>query len=144
MITGLFPVVCSTDVAASRAFYAEYFGFRTIFDADWYMQLESPDGSKPQLGIVARDHESVPEPHRRDPAGVLISIEVDDVDKAYARIVACGVDIALSLRDEAFGQRHFIAVEPSGALVDVIKPIPPTGEYVDLYAAAAAVAAGGK
>lgn len=136
MITALFPVVCSTDVAASRAFYAEYFGFRTIFDAEWYVQLEAPDGAKPQLGIVARDHESVPAAFRRDPAGLLISLEVDDVDSLYARLVAGGVEVAQTLRDEAFGQRHFIVVEPSGALVDVITPIPPTGEFVALYEAA--------
>lgn len=136
MITGLFPVLCSTDVAASRAFYAEYFGFQAIFDAEWYVQLEAPDGAKPQLGIVARDHGSVPAAHRRDPAGVLISLEVDDVDVLYSRLVADGVEVALPLRDEAFGQRHFIVVEPSGAMVDVIKPIPPTGEFVALDEAA--------
>jgi hypothetical protein len=45
--------------------------------------------------------------------------------------------VVLSLRSEAFGQRHFIAVDPDGTLVDVITPIPPTGEYVALYAAMA-------
>jgi catechol 2,3-dioxygenase-like lactoylglutathione lyase family enzyme len=136
MITSVFPVVCSADVAASREFYVSTFGFRVIFDSGWYVQLEAPDGSRPQLGVVERDHESVPEPHRRDPAGVLVSIEVDDVDAVYARIASSGLEVALSLRDEAFGQRHFMVVEPSGALVDVIKPIPPTGEFVALYAAA--------
>lgn len=40
----------------------------------------------------------------------------------------------LPLRSEAFGQRHFIAAGPDGVLVDVITPIPPTGEFVDAFA----------
>ena len=40
----------------------------------------------------------------------------------------------LSLRSETFGQRHFMTVDPSGTLVDVITPIPPVPDYADLYA----------
>ena len=35
----------------------------------------------------------------------------------------------LDLKDEAFGQRHFIISDPAGVLIDVITPIPMTGEF---------------
>jgi hypothetical protein len=38
------------------------------------------------------------------------------------------------LRDEDFGQRHFITADPNGVLIDVIKPIPPSAEFAELYA----------
>ena len=44
-----------------------------------------------------------------------------------------GLPILLSLRDEAFGQRHFITKDPNGVLIDIIKPIPPTGEFAAQY-----------
>jgi hypothetical protein len=42
--------------------------------------------------------------------------------------------ILLALRDEAFGQRHFITADPNGTLIDIIKPIPPTAEFAARYA----------
>ncbi|MFX4229610.1 MAG: hypothetical protein ACFHHU_17570 [Porticoccaceae bacterium] len=41
----------------------------------------------------------------------------------------------LPLRDEPFGQRHFITRDPNGVLIDVIKPIPPSAEFLAQYAA---------
>jgi catechol 2,3-dioxygenase-like lactoylglutathione lyase family enzyme len=123
VITSIFPAICAADVEASRRFYVDHLGFRVIFDSGWYVQLEAPEGTRPQLGIVARDHESVPEGFRTAPAGVLISIEVDDVDRVHGAMAAAGLRIALPLRSEGFGQRHFMTVDPDGILVDVITPI---------------------
>lgn len=39
----------------------------------------------------------------------------------------------LELRDEAFGQRHFIVADTSGNLVDVIQNIPPQDGFVEEY-----------
>ena len=39
-----------------------------------------------------------------------------------------------TLRDEAFGQRHFIAADPNSVMIDVIKPIPPSAEHAAQYA----------
>lgn len=55
------------------------------------------------------------------------------MDAVHDRLVAAGLPILRSLRDEAFGQRHFIVGDPNGVLIDVITPIPPTGEFVALY-----------
>lgn len=134
MITGMFPTICADDVAATRDFYVDVLGFAVVFDSGWYVQLEAPDGTKPQIGIVEREHETVPAGFRHHPAGVLVSIEVDDVDVVHARVTAAGLEMPLSLRDEAFGQRHFMTVDPSGTLVDVITPIPPSPEYAAQYA----------
>ncbi len=142
MITSIFPTICADDVAATRDFYADHLGFRVIFDIEWYVQLEAPSGSKPQIGIVEREHESVPEPFRVRPAGVLVAIEVDDVDAVHERVSAAGTEIALSLRSEDFGQRHFMTVDPSGTLVDVITPIPPSAEFAAAYAQYASEPAG--
>ncbi|MNR60687.1 hypothetical protein D3C85_1822330 [compost metagenome] len=50
---------------------------------------------------------------------------------------AAGLPILLPLRDEAFGQRHFITVDPSGVMLDIIQPIPPSPEFAALYDASA-------
>ena len=54
----------------------------------------------------------------------------DDADAEYERLTALpGMRVALEIRSEDFGQRHFIVVAPGEVLVDVIQPIPFTGEY---------------
>jgi catechol 2,3-dioxygenase-like lactoylglutathione lyase family enzyme len=136
MITSTFPTLCADSVAETAAFYRELFGFEEVFVADWYVQLQAPGEPLTQLAVVARDHDSVPPDERRAPAGVLIGVEVDDVDEVHARLVAAGHPVIRSLRDEDWGQRHFISLDPSGAMVDVITPIAPTtDEYVAAYAA---------
>ena len=52
---------------------------------------------------------------------------------AAPQIVGLNDTILRTLRDEPFGQRHFITADPNGVLIDVIKPIPPSAEYQALY-----------
>ena len=59
---------------------------------------------------------------------------MEDVDAVYERTREAGLPILLAIRDEAFGQRHFITADPNGVLIDIIKPIPPSAEFAALYA----------
>lgn len=51
---------------------------------------------------------------------------------------AAGLPILLALRDEPFGQRHFITRDPGGVLIDVVKPIEPSAEFLAQYQEGAA------
>lgn len=137
MITSIFPTICADDVAATRDFYVDLFGFAINFDSGWYVQLEAPDEAKAQIGIVEREHETVPAAFRQRPAGMLLAIEVDDVDAVHAQALKMGLEMPLELRSEDFGQRHFMTVDPSGTLIDVITPIPPSAEFAAAYAQSA-------
>ncbi|WP_241385995.1 VOC family protein [Rhodococcus sp. CH91] len=125
----IFPVVPAADVRRSRDFYRDLLDLTVVFDSDWYVQLHGGDETV-QLGLVVLGHETVPDGFRGTPTGVLVSVEVDDVDAVHARAVAAGHEIALDLRDEEFGQRHFMTVDPDGVLVDVITVIPYSGEVL--------------
>ena len=130
-----YTVLCTDDVAGTAAFWEKHFGFRRVFEADWYVHLTSTASDKANLAILDYRHETILAPFRRKAAGVLINFEVDDVDALYARAQAEGLKIHLTLRDEAFGQRHFITEDSNGIAIDVIKPIPPNAEFAQQYAA---------
>jgi uncharacterized glyoxalase superfamily protein PhnB len=49
-----------------------------------------------------------------------ISVQVDDVDAVHAAAVKRGLQIAQGLRDQDFGMRHFMVVDPNGLLVNVL------------------------
>ncbi|HEB90064.1 MAG TPA: glyoxalase [Deltaproteobacteria bacterium] len=136
--TQYYPVLMTDRVAATAAFYREHFRFETRFDSDWYVHLRSSEDDSVHLAIVRKDHETIPEEARdgSSAAGLLLNFEVDDVDAEFDRALAAGLPILRSLRDEPFGQRHFITRDPNGVLIDVIKPIPPSAEFLAQYTAA--------
>lgn len=134
----IFPVVPAADVARSRDFYVRLLDLDVVFDSGWYVQLQERRTDAVQLGLVERDHDTIPGGFRMAPAGVLVSVEVDDVDAVHARAVAAGLPVVLPLRSEDFGQRHFMTTDPDGLLVDVITVIP----YAEDVAESGAVAGG--
>ena len=136
--TSYYPVLMTDDVAGTAEFYVRHFGFRPLFEADWYVHLQSAEDRRVNLGIVRGDHETIPPEGRGKASGLLINFEVKDPDAVYDRIVAAGLPILRSLRDEDFGQRHFITRDPNGVLIDVIKPIPPSAAFLAQYAEGAA------
>ncbi|MBZ9843337.1 VOC family protein [Mesorhizobium sp. CA5] len=136
--TSYYPVLMTDDVAGTADFYVEHFRFEPLFASDWYVHLRSSEDRRVNLGIVQGDHETIPQEGRGRTSGLLINFEVRDPDAVYARIVAAGLPILRSLRDEPFGQRHFITTDPNGVLIDVIKPIPPSEEFLAQYAEGAA------
>ncbi|MBL8680393.1 MAG: VOC family protein [Myxococcales bacterium] len=133
MIRSIHPVLCVRSVAASRDFYVSLLGLSVVFDSGWFAQLQCAHAPSQQLGLVEFSHPSVPEAHRSLPRGALVTVEVDDVDVVYARAREKGLEIALSLRDEDFGQRHFMTIDPDGLLVDIVKMIAPSKEYEAHY-----------
>lgn len=135
--TSYYPVLMTDDVVGTARFYTEHFRFRPLFEADWYVHLQSAEDRRVNLGIVRFDHETVPEATRARASGLLINFEVKDPDAVYERVVAAGLPILRTLRDEDFGQRHFITMDPNGVLIDVIRPIPPSAAFAEQYAAEA-------
>ncbi|WP_367718485.1 VOC family protein [Nitratireductor sp. GISD-1A_MAKvit] len=133
-VTGYYPVIMTEKVAETAAFYCAHFGFRPAFEADWYVHLSSSDDPHVSLAILDGQHPTVPEGGRGSASGVILNFEVEDVDAEYDRLRGEGLPVLLDLRDEVFGQRHFITADPNGVLIDVIKPIPPSAEFAAQYA----------
>ncbi|MBX2856649.1 MAG: VOC family protein [Rhodobacteraceae bacterium] len=136
--TQYYPVLMTNDVEGLSAFYQSHFRFTPMFEAGWYAHLQSSEDPKVNLAILDGDHATIPEVGRGRASGLLLNFEVEDVDAIYQDLSAKGLPILLSLRDEAFGQRHFITQDPTGVLIDIIKPIPPSPEFLAQYAAEAA------
>lgn len=133
-INSLYPVIMTSDVAASKTFWTTYFPFAVVFDADWYVSMKATQQPEFELALLEPTHPTVPEAFRRAvTGGLIINVEVDDVDYEYERLCQLGLPIYLPLRSEDFGQRHFITADPNGVLIDVIKVIPPTQEYASQY-----------
>jgi catechol 2,3-dioxygenase-like lactoylglutathione lyase family enzyme len=130
----IYAVICSDRLAESRDFYVRLLDLKPVFeDPEFYVLLQSPANADVQLAFVHRTHDSVPAAFQQSPRGVLITIEVPSADAVHARAHALGLPIVQELRDEEFGQRHFMAVDPNGLLVDVVQVIPFAPAFAQRY-----------
>lgn len=149
-----YPVIMSQKVTESKDFYKRYFGFDIVYEADWYVSMKTTE-MKPtstvgqaqtantdssdhqqmyELAILDSSHTTIPASYRSEVQGLILNFEVDDVDAEYERlIVREKLPLELELRDEEFGQRHFITRDPNGVLLDIIQIITPSEQESSFY-----------
>ena len=132
-VTQFYPVLQTADVAGTAEFYQTHFGFEAVFEADWYIHLQSSSDPKVNLAVLDGTHPTVPEAGRGNSAAFILNFEVEDARVEYDRLRGAGLPMVKPLKDEDFGQRHFITADPNGVLIDVITPIPPSAEFAAQY-----------
>jgi catechol 2,3-dioxygenase-like lactoylglutathione lyase family enzyme len=107
------PLVRTDDLEASRAFYVDFLGFEPAMDEEGFLMLRSPTTPTTQV-LVATDAA-----HDRAVLQVDMSVEVDDVEGAYADAQRRGLEIVYPLTDEPWGIRRFFVRDPAGTVVNV-------------------------
>lgn len=127
-VSSLYPVVLTNEVSQTADFFVRHFNFDVVFEIDWYVSLKLDVF---ELAILYGCHETVPSAIRNQHTkGLILNIEVEDVDELYNHLIRdAKLPMILPLRNEDFGQRHFITSDPNGVLIDVIQAIPPTAEF---------------
>jgi uncharacterized glyoxalase superfamily protein PhnB len=129
-----FPVFTVERLDSAKEFYSEIFGFSVAFENEWYLHLVS--GSGIQIGFLLPNLSTQPDIFHPSFSGngVIFSLEVDDVDAAYAEAREKSLHVVLELRSEDWGQRHFCLKDPNGIYLDIVQAIEPTEEYQQGYA----------
>jgi len=119
------PNLSSADFVASRDFYAAMFDLVvSVENDDWYVQLMAESNRTLNIGFLKPDHELFAGRTASSGAyGVVLTIHVDDVDEAYERAKRLGAEIAAEIRNEDYGQRHFLVVDPNGLALNVMSAI---------------------
>ena len=116
----LLPNICTDRMEETRDFYMELLDFVVGFEHQgWYIQMASPTNPQLQVGIMRRDHAFTPKAFQHSAQGVIISVQVEDVDAAYAAVLKRGFRIAHELCDESFGMRRFMVADPNGLLINM-------------------------
>lgn len=129
-----FTVYTVGNLAAAKSFYSKYFGFDVAFENEWYLHLVSE--ARLQIGFLLPNQPTQPSIYQNpyNGNGVIFSLEVADVDSAYAEAKDNSLNIVLALRSEDWGQRHFCVEDPNGIHIDIVQSIEPTEEYQQGYA----------
>ena len=114
--------IITEKLQETRDFYTSVLGFGITFENEFYLLMHTPDKSS-ELSFLLPNHPSQ-QPLFHKPfggEGMYLTIEVDDVDKIYREIKEKGVKIAIELRDEPWGDRHFAITDPNGIGIDIVR-----------------------
>ena len=106
------PDLPSDGPRRAGEFYSRVLGLRTVMDMDWIVTLADPETGRHQISLMSHDATA--------PVAPSLSVEVDDVDGAYAAAVAAGAEIVHPLTDEPWGVRRFFVRDPDGNVVNVL------------------------
>lgn len=108
------------DVAASRSFLVEHFGFEVAMAADGFASLTRDDVGMNVI-FLRRGLETLPDDQREvHAAGQILAFTVDDLEDELARLVEEGVTITMPLTAEEWGERAFQVRDPNGVVVQLV------------------------
>lgn len=92
MIHRIIPNLNVSDAGGGHDFYVEFLGLEKQFDLGWVASFRSPENRAIQVSLVSGDASA--------PEDSAISVNVDDVDAAYAEARRRGYEIVHPLTDE--------------------------------------------
>jgi len=116
------------DPVASAAFLTEHLGFTEQMAADGFVSLTREDAGLNVVYLRTGLPSFKPAAlagHRAD--GVLVAFVVDDVDAAYDRLRARGVEITTPIETEPWGERYFQVTDPGGVVLQLVQWVDPPG-----------------
>jgi catechol 2,3-dioxygenase-like lactoylglutathione lyase family enzyme len=114
-IRRVLPNFVAEDLERSRAFYVDVLGFEAAMDEEGFTMYRSPSNPTAQLTLWRKEGPRLDVEIKRAHA----SIEVEDVDAAYAECVGRGMPIVYPLTDEPWGIRRFFVEDPDGTVLNV-------------------------
>jgi catechol 2,3-dioxygenase-like lactoylglutathione lyase family enzyme len=104
--------IATDDVAAAKRFYGDVLGLDVLMDMGWIATYGSDQEMTVQISIMSEGGSGTPVPD--------ISIEVDDLDAALARVERADYTIEYGPTEEPWGVRRFYVRDPLGRLVNIL------------------------
>jgi catechol 2,3-dioxygenase-like lactoylglutathione lyase family enzyme len=102
----------TTDPAKAKAFYQDVLGLDVLMDHGWLRTYGSEQKMSVQISFASEGGSNTPVPD--------LSIEVDDIEAALARIKAANLPLEYGPADEPWGVRRFFVRDPFGKLVNIL------------------------
>jgi catechol 2,3-dioxygenase-like lactoylglutathione lyase family enzyme len=109
------PIVESDDLDDSRRFYGDFLGFEVAMEMQGLTMFASP--SNPTAQVIAASPTG-PATGTGGPTATM-TVEVSDVDAAYAEAQRRELPIVYPITDEPWGIRRFFVEDPGGNVVNV-------------------------
>jgi catechol 2,3-dioxygenase-like lactoylglutathione lyase family enzyme len=104
--------VAVSDPAKAKRFYQEILGLDVLMEMGWIATYGSQDKMTVQVSFMTEGGSGAPVPD--------LSIEVDDLDAALAKMKKAKIAIEYGPTSEPWGVRRFFVRDPFGKLVNIV------------------------
>jgi catechol 2,3-dioxygenase-like lactoylglutathione lyase family enzyme len=104
--------IAVSDPAVGERFYRDILGLDVLMDMTWIVTYGSDEEMTVQLSCMTEGGSGTPVPD--------LSIEVDDLDTALARIEKAKITVEYGPTNEPWGVRRFFVRDPFGKLVNIL------------------------
>ncbi|MCP3769186.1 VOC family protein [Streptomyces sp. MAR25Y5] len=127
MLTSLCPVICTSRLEESRAFYTRLFGFEVTHETEWCVGLGRSGPPPRELVLLDHTHPALPETLRRPVRTVRLMLEAEGGRRELERIAACREETGTQGRGSAGAAETaetrgggLVVTDPNGTTIHVI------------------------
>lgn len=104
--------IAGDQPARGAAFYGDILGMHVVMDHGWIVTFATGEASPVQVSIASEGGSGTDVPD--------LSIEVDDLDEVYARVLAAGMAVEYGPASEPWGVRRFYVRDPFDRLINIL------------------------
>ena len=104
--------IATEHVDQAKVFYADILGMELVMNLGWICTYASKRSSAPQISMASEGGSGTPVPD--------ISIEVDNLDEIYQRVLGKGLSIEYGPITEPWGVRRFYVRDPFDRLINIL------------------------
>ncbi len=105
--------IAAASPLEAEKFYADIFGLKLVMDHGWIRTYSSGEEMTTQVSVASEGGSGTPVPD--------LSIEVDSLDVALARVKSENIEIEYGPVSEPWGVRRFYVRDPFGKLINVLQ-----------------------
>ena len=124
----LWSGIITDKVQQSKEFYVRLFNAQVLYEGEggWFVLLQVGNN---ELGFMLPDQPTQAAIFRQpfQGQGLWLTLEVADVQPMYQHMIAQQQPVLQHIRDEPWGDRHFVIADPNGIGIDVVQRIAPAG-----------------
>jgi catechol 2,3-dioxygenase-like lactoylglutathione lyase family enzyme len=105
--------IATSDLEKASTFYGDVLGLKVLMDLGWIRTYGLDSRMTIQVGVASEGGSGTPVPD--------VSIEVDNLEEALARVERARIPIQYGPTSEPWGVRRFYVRDPFGKLINILQ-----------------------
>jgi uncharacterized glyoxalase superfamily protein PhnB len=130
----VYSVYITKELKASKEFYTTWLDFDVVFEASWFVYMQTKGERKLTLALIDEKHPSTPPAYGAfNGRGSFLTLQVANATALYEMLKKKNAPISYPLTKEDWGQLRFGMTDPNGLYVDIVEQIEPKEGYWEQY-----------
>jgi uncharacterized glyoxalase superfamily protein PhnB len=129
-----YSVYITKDLKSSKEFYVHWLDFEILFEASWFVYMQSKGNHKITFALIDEKHPSTPPSYGAfNGQGSFLTLQVKNAAEVYNRLKNLKAPITYHLKTEDWGQIRFGLTDPNGLYIDIVQQVEPAKGYWEKY-----------